>query len=123
MLPLGAVMFCLYYFSFRFLIKWRQLKTPGREDEVDDETPVVSISGNERAAGIVQALGGRENIVDVDCCATRLRITVKNPQNVVVEAFKQLGSRGAFVRGEGVQVVYGPHVTLIKNEVEEFIGS
>ena len=123
MLPLGAVMFCLYYFSFRFLIKWRQLKTPGREDEVDDETPVISISGNERAAGIVQALGGRENIVDVDCCATRLRITVKNPQNVVVEAFKQLGSRGAFVRGEGVQVVYGPHVTLIKNEVEEFIGS
>ena len=61
--------------------------------------------------------------MDVDCCATRLRITVKNPQNVVVEAFKQLGSRGAFVRGEGVQVVYGPHVTLIKNEVEEFIGS
>lgn len=122
MLPLGAVMFCLYYFSFRFLINWRQLKTPGREDDAQ-ETPDVTVTGNNRAAGIVQALGGRENIVDVDCCATRLRVTVKDPQSVVVDAFKQLGSRGAFIRGEGVQVVYGPHVTLIKNEVEEFIGS
>lgn len=122
MLPLGAVMFCLYYFSFRFLITWRQLKTPGREDEVQD-TRDVAVSGNDRAAGIVQALGGRENIVDVDCCATRLRVTVKDPRFVIVDAFKQLGSRGAFIRGEGVQVVYGPHVTLIKNEVEEFIGS
>lgn len=122
MLPLGAVMFCLYYFSFRFLINWRQLKTPGREDE-SQETVEVAAKGNERAAGIVQALGGRANIVEVDCCATRLRITVKDPQHVVVDAFKRLGSRGAFIRGEGVQVVYGPHVTLIKNEVEEFIGS
>lgn len=122
MLPLGAVMFCLYYFSFRFLINWRQLKTPGREDDAQ-ETPDVTVTGNNRAAGIVQALGGRENIVDVDCCATRLRVTVKDPQSVVVDAFKKLGSRGAFIRGEGVQVVYGPHVTLIKNEVEEFIGS
>ncbi|MDM3405695.1 PTS transporter subunit EIIC [Citrobacter sp. Cb022] len=124
MLPLGVVMFCLYYFSFRFLIKWRQMNTPGREDDAEDEQPVAaSVSGSERAAGIVQALGGRDNIVDVDCCATCLRITVKNPQSVVVDAFKLLGSRGAFIRGEGVQVVYGPHVTLIKNEVEEFIGS
>jgi PTS system IIB component/PTS system IIC component len=122
MLPLGAVMFCLYYFSFRFLINWRQLKTPGREDESVDAPASHTMPGNDRAAGIVDALGGRGNIVDVDCCATRLRITVKNPQQVSVDRFKQLGSRGAFIRGEGVQVVYGPHVTLIKNEVEEFIG-
>ncbi|MGX5010306.1 PTS transporter subunit EIIC [Enterobacter asburiae] len=121
MLPLGAVMFCLYYFSFRFLIQWRQLKTPGREQ--DEEAVEAAIAGNERAAGIVRALGGRDNIVDVDCCATRLRVTVKNAKEVVVDDFKRLGSRGAFIRGEGVQVVYGPHVTLIKNEVEEFIGS
>lgn len=123
MLPLGAVMFCLYYFSFRFLINWRHLRTPGREEEVVEESPAEGVKGNARAAGIVHALGGRENIVDVDCCATRLRITVKDPLQVTLEAFKELGSRGAFVRGEGVQVVYGPHVTLIKNEVEEFIGS
>jgi PTS system maltose and glucose-specific IIC component len=100
MLPLGAVMFCLYYFSFRFLIKWRQLKTPGREDEADDETRLhrsVAMSAREDRAGA----GRRDNIVDVDCCATRLRITVKNPQSVLVDAFKQLGSRGAFIRGEG----------------------
>lgn len=123
MLPLGAVMFCLYYFSFRTLIRLRHLNTPGREVESDDEPVVANLTGSERAAGIVDALGGRDNIVDVDCCATRLRITVKNPQSVSVESFKPLGSRGAFIRGEGVQVVYGPHVTLIKNEVEEFIGS
>ena len=83
----------------------------------------MAMAGNERAAGIVRALGGRDNIVDVDCCATRLRVTVKKAQDVVIEDFKRLGSRGAFIRGEGVQIVYGPHVTLIKNEVEEFIGS
>ena len=124
MLPLGAVMFCLYYFSFRFLISWRQLKTPGREDDtnaVTMEESGVSTQG-QRAAGIVEALGGKNNIVDVDCCATRLRVTVKDPNCVKVDDFKRLGSKGAFVKGEGVQVVYGPHVTLIKNEVEEFIG-
>ncbi len=93
MLPLGALMFCLYYFSFRFLIQWRQLKTPGRD-----------------------------NILDVDCCATRLRVTVKEPGRVKLDDFKASGSRGAFLRGEGVQVVFGPHVTLIKNEVEEYLG-
>ncbi|KAB0582443.1 PTS glucose transporter subunit IIB, partial [Edwardsiella anguillarum] len=60
---------------------------------------------------------------DVDCCATRLRITVNTPEKVDLERFKALGSKGAFIRGQGVQIVYGPHVTLIKNEVEEFIGS
>lgn len=121
MLPLGAVMFCLYYFSFRFLIQWRQLKTPGRERE--EEAKDTALTGSERAAGIVLALGGRDNIIDVDCCATRLRVTVKNAQAVLIDDFKRLGSRGAFIRGEGVQVVYGPHVTLIRNEIEEFIGS
>ncbi|EOC0009737.1 PTS transporter subunit EIIC [Cronobacter turicensis] len=121
MLPLGAVMFCLYYFSFRFLIHWRQLKTPGRED--DNAQQAQPVQGKAHPAEIVQALGGRENIVDVDCCATRLRVTVKEPSQVNLDAFKQLGSRGAFLRGEGVQVVYGPHVTLIKNDVEEFLGS
>lgn len=120
--PLGTVMFCTYYFSFRFLIQWRQLKTPGREDE-SEETPTASVSQDVRAAGIVEALGGRDNIVDVDCCATRLRITVNDAEKVKLDDFKQLGSKGAFIRGQGVQVVYGPHVTLVKNEVEEFIGS
>ena len=122
MLPLGVVMFSVYYFTFRFIIQWRQLKTPGREDE-SEETPVVNVATDARAAGIVEALGGRSNIVDVDCCATRLRITVNEPEKVRLDDFKQLGSKGAFIRGQGVQVVYGPHVTLIKNEIEEFIGS
>lgn len=122
MLPLGALMFCLYYFSFRFLIQWRQLKTPGREEETATQEAVPVTDKNERSAAIVSALGGADNIVDVDCCATRLRITVKDPAYVRVDDFKPSGSRGAFVRGQGVQVVFGPHVTLIKNEVEAFLG-
>ncbi|UTJ47104.1 PTS transporter subunit EIIC [Atlantibacter subterranea] len=122
MLPLGAVMFCLYYFSFRFLIQWRQLKTPGREDEPADEAAAEVSDKAARPSMIVSALGGRENILDVDCCATRLRVTVKEPGRVKLDDFKASGSRGAFLRGEGVQVVFGPHVTLIKNEVEEYLG-
>lgn len=121
MLPLGAVMFCLYYFSFRFLIHWRQLNTPGREDD-HDAPAAAEIRTDSRPAGIVEALGGRDNILDVDCCATRLRVTVKAPAQVRLDDFKKFGSKGAFIRGQGVQVVYGPHVTIIKNEVEEFIG-
>ena len=116
-------MFSVYYFTFRFLIQWRQLKTPGREDDMDDAPTGNVVEGDMRTAGIVEALGGRGNIVDVDCCATRLRITVNDPEKVKLDDFKQLGSKGAFIRGQGVQVVYGPHVTLIKNQVEEFIGS
>ncbi len=122
MLPLGALMFCLYYFSFRFLIQWCQLKTPGREDEpATDAAPEMGDKAA-RPSAIVSALGGRDNILDVDCCATRLRVTVKEPGRVKLDDFKASGSRGAFLRGEGVQVVFGPHVTLIKNEVEEYLG-
>ncbi|MEH4694328.1 PTS transporter subunit EIIC [Atlantibacter hermannii] len=122
MLPLGALMFCLYYFSFRFLIQWRQLKTPGREDEPTTDAAPEMGDKAARPSAIVSALGGRDNILDVDCCATRLRVTVKEPGRVKLDDFKASGSRGAFLRGEGVQVVFGPHVTLIKNEVEEYLG-
>lgn len=121
-LPLGALMFCLYYFSFRFLIQWRQLKTPGREDEPTTDAAPEMGDKAARPSAIVSALGGRDNILDVDCCATRLRVTVKEPGRVKLDDFKASGSRGAFLRGEGVQVVFGPHVTLIKNEVEEYLG-
>ena len=71
----------------------------------------------------VQALGGRENIEDLDSCATRLRITVKNTGKVSEEALKQTGAKGVIIRGNGVQIIYGPQVTIIKNEIEETIGS
>lgn len=136
---LGVGMFFLYYVSFSALIRLLNLKTPGREDEtaeVMDTAPAAVVAApvavapaaatdprTVRAAGIVAALGGRDNIADVDCCATRLRVTVKDPAKVQKDNFLQHGSKGAFISGQGVQVVFGPHVTLIKSEVEEYLGA
>ena len=66
-------------------------------------------------------LGGKKNIVDVDCCATRLRVTVAEPERVRDDLLKQTDSRGIVKKGQGVQVIYGPHVTVIKAKLEEYL--
>ena len=122
---IGAVWFCLYYFTFRFLIVKFNLKTPGREIEAagsSDNDGSTSSSGNERAATIVEGLGGTENIKDLDCCATRLRVSVFQVDGVLEDKLKQTGAKAVIVKGNGVQVIYGPQVTVIKNEIEEYMG-
>ncbi len=114
----GIPWFFLYYFTFRFLITRFNFLTPGREKL---ETETLSVSGSERAQAIMAALGGQENLEEVDCCATRLRITVKESGKVDEAALKATGARGVILRGNGVQVIYGPHVTIIKNEIEEML--
>ncbi len=116
----GVPWFFLYYFTFRFMINRFGYATPGREKEAVVETNLLQ---SERAAAVVAGLGGRENLDEVDCCATRLRVTVKDGNKVNEEALKATGARGVIVRGNGVQVIYGPHVTIIKNEVEEMLSS
>ncbi|MGW7899352.1 PTS transporter subunit EIIC [Staphylococcus shinii] len=96
-IPIGIIWFIMYYFIFRFLITKFNFKTPGREDEVTTEAVEVT----DRAQTIIKALGGKENIDVVDCCATQ--------------------ARGVIQKGNGVQVIYGPHVTTIKNEVEALL--
>lgn len=121
-IPIGIIWFFLYFFTFTFLIKKFNFKTPGREDKkAEDDTTVqtAQVSGAERPTAIIQALGGRENLVDVDNCATRLRVTVKDGEMINKEALQETGSRGVIVKGEGVQVIYGPQVSVIKNEIEE----
>lgn len=116
----GVPWFFLYYCTFRYLIKRFDFATPGREKEaLADE---ATLPQSERAAAVVAGLGGRDNLDDVDCCATRLRVTVKDGSKVNEAALKATGARGVIVRGNGVQVIYGPHVTLIKNEVEEILS-
>ncbi|UXR78598.1 maltose/glucose-specific PTS transporter subunit IIC [Staphylococcus sp. IVB6227] len=114
-IPIGLVWFVLYYVIFRFLITKFNFKTPGREDE---ET-VQSVEKSERAQTIIEGLGGADNIELVDCCATRLRVTLKDGTQVDEEKLKATESRGIIRKGNGIQIVYGPHVTSIKNEVEE----
>lgn len=133
LLPLGAAFFAAYYFVFRFLILKFDFKTPGRE-EGDQETKLYtkadynarkaeSEASAGRSAAIARGLGGAANIKDVDCCATRLRITVQDSAAVDQAVLKSTGAAGVIQKGAGVQVVYGPQVNIIKAELEEYLHS
>ncbi|MGO2507380.1 MAG: PTS transporter subunit EIIC [Vibrio hibernica] len=117
---IGTVWFFLYYFTFRFLITKMNLKTLGREDELQPESS--EISGTDRATAIVQYLGHATNIKDVDCCATRLRLTLNDATKVDQAGLKSTGAIAVVMKGNGVQVIYGPHVTIVKNELEELLN-
>lgn len=133
-IPAGIVYFILYYVIFTVLIKKLNLKTPGREDD-DEETKLYTkadvnarkernnggAATDEVSAAITRGLGGKKNISDVDCCATRLRVTVKEAERVNDAILKQTGSRGIVKRGQGIQIIYGPHVTVIKANLEDYL--
>ena len=138
-IPVGIIYFFLYYIIFRTLILKLNLKTPGREDD-DAETKLYTkadykakVDGNDadsenemtpedqKSALITRGLGGKKNISDVDCCATRLRCTVSNPDLVNDGILKATGASGVVHRGQGVQVIYGPSVTVIKADLEDYL--
>ena len=130
-IPVGIIYFLLYYGIFKFLILKFNLKTPGREDE-DTETKLYTkadynaakesgVKGAEVSALITAGLGGKANIEDVDCCATRLRCTIKDPEKVQEALLKQSGSRGVILKGKGIQVIYGPQVAVLKTNLEAFL--
>ena len=101
------------------LITKFNFKTPGREETES----MQMVSTTDRAATIIDGLGGADNIALVDCCATRLRVTINNGELVNEQLLKTTDAKGIIVKGNGVQVVYGPHVTTIKNEVEEALAT
>jgi PTS system D-glucosamine-specific IIC component len=125
----GIGYFIVYYFLFTFLIKKFDLKTPGRED--DDEETKLYTKADYLAKGakaedatsdmIMRGLGGKKNITTVDCCATRLRCTVEDPSLVREGLLKASGASGVIHKGNGVQVIYGPHVTTIKSNLEDYL--
>ena len=131
----GLIYFAVYYFLFTFLIKKFNYKTPGREDE-DVEVKLYTradvnakkdgklVSEDDQVSALIlQGLGGNENLSDVDCCATRLRVTVKDSKKVSEALLKSSGAAGVIIKGNGVQVIYGPRVTVIKSNLEDFIAS
>lgn len=146
-IPIGIIYFVLYFAVFRLLILKRNYKTPGREDDeaevklytradynerkatmqaegVGDGTGSVANNrskGAQTAELIIKALGSRDNFDEVDCCATRLRLTVKDPSLVNQPALRQTGAAGVIVKGNGVQVVYGPQVSVIKSDIEDVL--
>lgn len=128
---IGIVYFFVYYFLFTFAIKKFDLKTPGRE-EGDEETKLFTrkdynekkAAGNDNnSALILEGIGGVDNIADLDCCATRLRIKVQDESLVNKDILKQSGAAGVLLKGNGLQVIYGPRVTVIKSELEDYIAT
>lgn len=128
-IPVGIAYFFIYYLLFSAAIKKFRLKTPGREEH-GEETKLYtradykdkkSDGDYDRARMILQGLGGKENISDLDCCATRLRVTVKDASKVSDAALKRTGASGVIKRGNGVQVIYGPKVTVIKSRIEDIL--
>ena len=142
-IPAGIIYFLLYYFIFSFLIKKYDFKTPGREDD-DEETKLYTKAdvnarntansqqsetggkqggtGDEKSAAIARGLGGKKNITSVDCCATRLRCSIENPELVDEKLLKATGAVGVVKRGQGIQVIYGPQVTVIKSNLEAYLA-
>ena len=136
-IPVGIIYFLLYYFIFKFMIRKFDFKTPGREED-DVETKLYTkadVNARKAAAGKVQAsdsedpvseaitrgLGGKKNISDVDCCATRLRCTIHDASRVNDSILKATGASGVVHKGNGVQVIYGPNVTVIKSNLEDYL--
>lgn len=127
----GIGYFVVYYLLFSFLIKKFNLKTPGRED-TDNEVKLYTRADvnakkaamtldDETSEGILRGLGGKKNISDVDCCATRLRCTVFKSELVNEGTLKATGASGVVVKGNGVQIIYGPKVTVIKSNFEDYL--
>ena len=135
----GVVYFFLYYFTFRVMITKMNLATPGRE--ADDVEPKLYTRSDYKAktgigpdgaktgcsdpvsAMILQGLGGKKNISDVDCCATRLRVTVVDESRVEDGLLKASGASGVIHKGNGIQVIYGPQVAVIKSNLVDFMDS
>jgi len=123
----GIIYFIVYYFLFRYLIKKFNFVTPGREDDESDTRLYtrkdVNASKEDKSTLILEGLGGKDNIVNVDCCATRLRVTVKDSSKVKDAVLRQSGASGIIKSGSGVQVIYGPRVTVIKSNFEDYLDS
>lgn len=121
-LVVGAVLAVVYYFGFRFMIRKFDLKTPGREDEVDENTSQSSLVKGELASEILVALGDKENLSSLDACITRLRVQVKDINKVDKEKLKELGAAGVMVVGDNIQAIFGTKSDTLKSEINEIIS-
>lgn len=124
-IPLGIAAFLVFYFVFKFaILKW-DLKTPGREDddEADDAEKSATLANNDFTAvaqTILEGLGGKENVVTIDNCITRLRLTVKDDSLVDDKKIKSAGVSGVMHPGKNnVQVVIGMQVQFVADEFKK----
>jgi PTS system N-acetylglucosamine-specific IIC component len=150
LLVMGVIFFAVYYFLFRLVIRWWNLRTPGREPEDEFEaeeeanlgegagsatavtaggsgaataTATVSapVAADSKAEQVIAAFGGRENLVNVDACITRLRMEVADKDKVDQARLKSLGAAGVVEVGNSVQAVFGTQAETLKNEITDIL--
>ncbi|AGK97827.1 glucose-specific PTS transporter subunit IIBC [Clostridium pasteurianum] len=120
-IPVGLVFAVIYYFGFRFAIRIWNLKTPGREDDTEDSVG-GTVEGTDLAYGILNALGGKENLDNLDACITRLRVIVKDVNNVDKAQLKKLGAAGVMEIGNNIQAIFGPKSDNLKGQIKDIIN-
>lgn len=137
LIPVIAVYFVIYFFVFRFFIMKWDLKTPGREADGEEVKMMskaeyqaatgVGVAGGKaevidaKSANILAAVGGTKNLTEIDCCATRLRLTLVDGSKVNEALLKATGASGVVIKGNAIQVIYGPSVTIVKSNFEELV--
>jgi PTS system N-acetylglucosamine-specific IIC component len=148
LIVMGIIFFAVYYFLFRFVIKWWNMRTPGREPEAefeaeelanltDEPAPAIadgSATGtaaatalaarpvaDTKAEQLIAAFGGRENLVNVDACITRLRMEVADKSKVDQARLKALGAAGVIEVGNNVQAVFGTQAGALKNDIKDVL--
>lgn len=130
--PMMMVLFAIYavgyYLIFTFLIKKFNIMTPGREENATDiklytkeDFKNKQNKNDSKSELILKGVGGVKNLVDIDACATRLRLTVVDENLVDEELLKTSGAKGVIKKGKGIQIIYGPQVTVIKSDFEEYV--
>ena len=118
-IPVGLAFAVVYYFLFRILIVKLNIMTPGREDEPGESLAASGFSSmREKAEQVLASIGGKENIIQVEACITRLRLHVKNENLIQEKALKDLGAAGIIRLGKGqVQIVFGTQSELLRDEI------
>ncbi|MGN0551841.1 MAG: glucose PTS transporter subunit IIA [Oscillospiraceae bacterium] len=123
---IGLIYAAVYYLVFYFMIVKLNLKTPGREADNGEvklftRADYNKKSGDKTSMLLLKGLGGKDNISDLDCCATRLRVTVKNVDLTDEKTLKSSGASGVIRKGNGIQIVFGPKVSVIKSALEDYM--
>lgn len=140
-IPVFAIYAVAYYFIFKFLINKFNLATPGREEAEDEiklytredynnKNALAKGTNEEKLAGskedtlsamILKGIGGEKNLIEIDACATRLRLTVHDSDVIDEKLLKSTGAHGVVKKGVGIQIIYGPQVSVIKSDFEEYV--
>lgn len=121
--PIGIGYFAMYFFVFYFTIKEIDIKTPGRGDEDSLEVFHISSKGSEKAAKVLEAVGGKDNVEALDACITRLRFALKDVSRVDKDRLNALGAAGVLIIGNSAQAIFGTEAEKIKDDIKAIIAN